>query len=265
MKIEAEQLSYSIGNKKILENISIHLEKKELVMLLGANGAGKTTLIRLLCGFIRPDRGKICYNEEELFQIPVKERAKLVSYMPQRHSFENGETVFEFILTGMTPYLSLFKVPGRKEKKAVEEVLESFGISVLSNRLLSALSGGERQLVYFARARVQRSAWMLLDEPLASLDYEKQHSFMEKLKDCHKESQQGLLMSVHDPDFALRYADRVILLGQGRIQAVIAKEAPGFEQTFTIELNRMYHNHLELIEHNKEYFFIWKEKADADD
>lgn len=259
LKIRLEDISVTFGKKEILKEIHFELEKKELVMLLGLNGSGKTTLMRILLGFQRADRGKVWYNKKELSQISIKERSKLFSYIPQTPQHFVDYTVFEFVLLGITPYLVLFETPKKEEYKAVKRVLEEFHLTEKAEQRMDTLSGGERQLVYFARARIQNTPWMVLDEPMASLDYLRQHEFMERLKRYRESYQQGIIITVHDPTYALMYADRVIILHNHKIQSIISRTEENFSSQLTEQLNYIYKNHLALEKNHAREFYYWKE------
>lgn len=260
MNIQLEDISVSYGEQPILEKINLELSKKELVMLVGLNGSGKTTLMRILLGFQSPNYGKVWYNHICLEQISVKERGKMISYVPQHLQVELHYTVQQFLLLGITPYLNLFQMPHKKYILYMDQILEEFQLAHLKNQLVSSLSGGERQLLYFARAKVQNTHWMVLDEPLASLDYLRQHEFMEHLLQYKTQSEQGILLSVHDPNFALNYADQVVILHKHNIIAVLHRTDAGFEEQLTQGLNQVYKNHLQLIKKKSFYIYGWKEE-----
>lgn len=260
LSIRLENICVSFHSNEILHKIHFRLEEKQLVMLLGLNGSGKTTLLRVLLGFHKPNKGKVWYNDTCLEQLSVKERGKLVSYVPQFPQADVPYLVKEFLLLGITPYLGLFQTPKQKHRELVEQTLEKFHLSHLAEHSVSSLSGGERQLVYFARANIQNTSWMILDEPLASLDYLKQHEFMERLITYQKENMQGILLSVHDPNYALAYADTVLVLHHHQIIDVIHRSEKDFELHLTKQLNKIYRNHLHLVKQEWNHFYCWKEE-----
>ena len=183
------------------------------------------------------------------------ENRKQKAYLHQNHSRTEADAVFDYVLLGVTPYRNYFSLPGKEEKALAELVLAELGLGGFKNRRMGTLSGGEQQMVDFARARMQHTPWLILDEPMASLDYNRQHEFMHRLVEYEKRYGQGILMSVHDPNFALRYADRVIVMGQGMIQGIVSRMEDGFENKLTGLLNRSYEGHLQLIEKDDNYFY----------
>lgn len=257
MRLKLSEVGYSPQNKHILESISFTLPKKELVMLVGPNGSGKTTLMRIMTGLLKSTSGEIWYGQDRLAELSTRRRAQRVSYMPQIYRADVSITVSEFILLGAAPYLSLFQIPGEKERDRAAQILKEFQIWELRNTPLERLSGGERQYVYFARVRMQQTEWMILDEPMAALDYGKQQLFIEQLKRYKRQYQQGILLSVHDPNYALESADRVILLDRGGLVDICGREQEHFEETLTEKLKRIYGQGLTLGKINTNYFYFW--------
>ena len=261
MKIRVENASVSFGKKEILQGISISLPEKELVMVIGPNGCGKTTFLRLLMGFQKPQSGMVFYNDISLQDHTVLEKSRKMAYMPQNPRRQEDDEVFDYVLLGVTPYLNYFSLPGKEEKEQAEQVLAELGLSEFKNRRMGTLSGGEQQMVNFARARMQNTPWLILDEPMASLDYSRQLEFMHRLVEYEKRYGQGILMSVHDPNFALRYADRVIVMGYGKIEGIVSRRENEFENKLTGILNKSYDGHLQLIEKEDYHFYYWKEET----
>lgn len=261
MKIRVDHASVSIGKNMILREIHFTLSEKELVMVIGPNGCGKTTLLRLLMGFQKPESGGVFYDDKALGDHTVLEKSRKMAYMPQNPRRQEEDEVFDYVLLGVTPYLKYFSLPGKEEKERVNHVMDELGLSPFKNRRMGTLSGGEQQMVDFARARMQHTPWLILDEPMASLDYNRQHEFMHRLVEYERRYGQGILMSVHDPNFALRYADRVIVMGQGEIQGIVSRREDEFENKLTGILNKSYEGHLQLIEKEDYHFYYWKEET----
>lgn len=260
MRIKAEKITFSYGKKKVLDDISFLLPEEELVMLVGANGSGKTTLMRILMGFQKSETGMVWYGKEEIQKLSIKERAKKIAYMPQTYKIDIDYTAQEFILLGFTPHLSLFQKPMKKEKDMVQQILQELNLFHLRDLKMSELSGGERQSVYFARARLQKTDWMMLDEPMAALDYGKQHIFIKQLVSYKETYQQGILLSVHDPNYALLSADRVILLKDSTVFGNLSRKETDFQEKLTEKLKQIYGENLTLGRDGNSYFYYWKEQ-----
>lgn len=255
MKIQLDNVSVSLGHRKVLNNIGISLDHQELVMAIGLNGTGKTTLIKTMLGFIPPEKGTVLYDGRDRRDIPLRESARMVAYLPQQQDHGLQYSVSSFVLMGVNPYLRPLEQPGKKEREKVAGILEEFNMSHLKDRRMDRISGGERQLAYLARARMQGARWLLLDEPTAGLDYLKQHWLMKWLRLLADDRKQGILLSVHNPELVLKYAQRVLILnGQGSLIS-ISRTEEGFGRRLTKELNEIYEDTLELVEDGSELYY----------
>lgn len=259
MEIRVEHVGVAFDNREILRDVSLTLLEEKLVMLIGPNGCGKTTLMRILMGFQKPDTGEVYYDNISAKRLSVIEKSRKIAYMAQHQNVSYEDTVFDYVMLGVTPYLKYFQLPKKEHKMQVEKVLEELGLADRKMQSLGTLSGGERQMASFARARVQNTSWVLLDEPMASLDFNKQHEFMHRLESYRQQYHQGILMSVHDPNFALRYAQKVIVMGNHGIQGVIEREEKEFRYKLTEVLNKTYGGHLQLVKDEICDFYHWKE------
>lgn len=201
-----------------LKGISFELEPGELCCLLGPNGAGKTTLLRCLLGFTEPKQGNLKLSGEPITELSARQRARLVAYVPQNTSSAFPFTALDIAVMGRTPHISLISTPSEKDREMTMGVLEELGIAHLADRSFSQLSGGERQLTLIARALVQESPTLVLDEPTAALDY---GNAMRILRTARELASQGraVLMTTHEPDHVLAGADRALLLDEGRLIA----------------------------------------------
>ncbi|WP_411678532.1 ABC transporter ATP-binding protein [Caproicibacter sp.] len=217
MSLCVERLEFSYRNKKILEDVSFRAENGNLLCLLGCNGAGKSTLFRCILGLLPFDAGSVRLDGEDVLSLSYRERAKKIAYIPQSQPSVFNYSVMDLVLMGTTPQLGGFSCPGQMQTKRAEEALGLLGIEELAGRSYARLSGGERQLVLIARAVAQRAKMLLMDEPCSGLDYGNQVRVMERIKEL---SGQGylILMSTHSPGQVYLYADRVLVLMNGKIR-----------------------------------------------
>lgn len=259
MNIRCEQLGICLSKKRIINQVSLSVENERITMILGENGAGKTTLMKTLMGFYPQYEGKIYYDDMELQTIPIKKRARLVSYIPQSTTGLNRFRVLEFVLMGATPYMNTMKKPTKSMKEAAESALKEFGILHLKDCFMPVLSGGERQLVYLARTVLQNTPMMILDEPMAALDYKRQHEFMKQLKQYVRNKKTGVLLSVHDPNLALQYADTIVIFHNRTIAKIIVRENDQFEQMVVNALRLIYGTKVELLKQGQDALIHWKE------
>ena len=186
----------------------------EVLALLGPNGGGKTTLLKTLLGLLAPKAGEVRLGDRPLASYGSRERARLIAYVPQSHAATFAFTVETVVLMGRTAHGNLFSRPTAADRAVAARVLERFGIAHLAERPYTMISGGERQLALLARALAQEPQFIVLDEPTASLDFGNQGKVMREIR-ALAASGHGVLFTTHDPNHAMRAADRAFLLRQG--------------------------------------------------
>lgn len=218
IRLEGRDLHFSYRGRAILEGASLAASGGELVALLGPNGAGKSTLLRLLLGLLCPSRGDVLIGGAPAAHLSGREIARRIAYVPQIHVTPFPYTVREVVLLGRLPSSGLFRSPSQHDAAVVAEVLQRLSISHLAERIYTEISGGERQLTLIARALAQGARVLVMDEPMASLDFGYQMRLAEHLR-ALTEAGYAVLMSTHDPRFALMSASRVALLSGGTIIA----------------------------------------------
>lgn len=217
--LEVEGLSFRHKGEshEILKDVSFQVRKGEITMLLGPNGSGKSTLFRCLTGVWQPHKGTIRVDGESVNCMPYKERAKKISYVPQDHEPSFPYRVIDVVLMGRISHLGIFSTPSTRDLSIAITALEMLGILHLMRKPYTKVSGGERQLVFLARAIAQGASYVLLDEPTSHLDFKNQWMVLTKIRElCHKEGK-GVLISLHDPNLALFFGDWVLVLNQGQI------------------------------------------------
>lgn len=245
--LEIKNLSVNYLDKTILNNINLVLKEGEVTILLGLNGAGKTTLLKSMVGLVKTISGQVFYDNKDILKISNKERGKLISYISQNLHTSQNYSVEDIILMGITPYLGLFDMPSEKHYQMVNEALEKLNIYHLKNKRIGELSGGERRLVYLARIFIQNSNIILLDEPNTFLDYVKQHDFFKLVTKIIKENNLINLITVHDINLALRYADKIIILNENKIVDTIHCGIEEYEKKFVGIMEKIYDRKLEIV------------------
>ena len=219
MSLVIENLSFRYGGREVLHEISFAAEVGELLAILGPNGVGKTTLFKCVMGLERPCAGRILADGTDLSALSPRARAHRVALIPQVHPLSFRYSVFDMVLMGTSHQLSSFAVPGERERAAARAALERVNVAHLSERPFDRLSGGEQQLVFVARALAQQARILLMDEPTASLDYGNRLRVLGAARDLARDGY-TVLLSTHDPQHALWYADRAMALQDGRILAL---------------------------------------------
>jgi iron complex transport system ATP-binding protein len=195
-------------------HLDVALLTGEVLALLGPNGGGKTTLLKTLLGLLAPQSGEIRLGDRPLAGYSSRERARLLAYVPQSHVVTFAFTVETVVLMGRTAHGNLFSRPTAADHAIAARMLERFGIAHLRERPYTMISGGERQLVLLARALAQEPQFIVLDEPTASLDFGNQGKVMREIRTLAA-SGHGVLFTTHDPNHAMRAADRAYLLREG--------------------------------------------------
>jgi iron complex transport system ATP-binding protein len=229
MILEGRDLTIGYGDRVVGRGLNLALATGEVLALLGPNGGGKTTLLRTLLGLIAPHAGEVRIGGRSLAARSARERAQLIAYVPKTHVATFAFTVESIVLMGRTAHGNLFSRPSANDRAVVDRVLARFAIAHLAERPYTMISGGERQLALLARALAQEPRFVFLDEPTASLDFGNQGKVMREIRTLAA-SGHGVLFTTHDPNQALRAADRAVLLrdgqaiAEGPVGAVLKKE-----------------------------------------
>ena len=217
-RLEIQNLSVSVGGRRVLKDVSFSADRGELICVLGPNGAGKSTLFKSILGLLPTDSGKIMLDGAEAGELKRRELAAKIAYIPQSHSLSFGYSVLDTVLMGAAHMLSPLQHPEQQHRELAMEALRSMGIGGLAQRDFTRLSGGEQQLVLIARALSQQAPILLMDEPASALDYGHQLMLMETTRELTDRGY-TVLLSTHDPQQALLYADRVLALREGSVDA----------------------------------------------
>lgn len=201
----------------MIEALDIDLEAGFFYAILGPNGCGKTTLIDLLAGHLSPDSGSVSLQGRELSRFSRRELARKIALVPQFYNINFPYTAAEIVMMGRYPHLSRFAAIDAGEKERVKAVMQATDIVSLGPRPVTELSGGERQRVVFARALVQDTPILFLDEATANLDINHTLKLLGLVKRNVKEKKQTVVAVFQDLNLAAACCDRFILLHQGRV------------------------------------------------
>ena len=216
--IELRGVTVHLGGRPVVDRVDAVVEGGEWVALIGPNGAGKTTLLRSIARLV-PFMGEIALDGRPVAELTRSELARLVAVVPQEPSTPPWMTVAEYVLLGRTPYLGPLAKEGARDREAAGRALARLDLLAYHDRRLGTLSGGEKQRVVVARALAQEAPIVLLDEPTAALDIGHQQQALELLDSLRAESGLTLVAAMHDLTLAAQYADRMLLLDQGRVVA----------------------------------------------
>lgn len=223
------RFGYGEGRPAVLDGASLEVAAGQCVCLMGRNGCGKSTLLDCVLGSLRPAAGAVEVLGEPAARLRPAELARRVAYVPQVHERGFPYPVEHVVLMGRTAHMGALGAPGADDRAAVERALEDCGIAHLAKRPYTGLSGGEMQMVMLARALVQQTPLVLMDEPTAHLDFRNELVFLERVEELVRDRGVAVLMATHAPNqaFHLERAGvdvRVALMAGGR---VVRQGAPG--------------------------------------
>ncbi|NKX73633.1 ATP-binding cassette domain-containing protein [Rhodobacteraceae bacterium R_SAG3] len=215
--IEVQNLSHDIHGAPILRDISVTVPKGGVVALVGPNGAGKSTLLSLMARLIPRQQGRITVDELVVGESDDKDLARRLAILPQTVHAASRLTVRDLVGFGRYPYHR--GRPTSDDRAMVEDGMRLFDLLPLAERSLDTLSGGQRQRAFVAMTYVQDTDYLLLDEPLNNLDLAASRALMARLRDLADNKDRTVIIVLHDINFATAYADRVLVMKEGRLCA----------------------------------------------
>lgn len=213
MTLEARQVSYSIQDQRILQEVSMQIREKQFVGLIGPNGSGKSTLLKNMYRLLKPENGTVLLNEQDIFKQSSKNIAKNLAVVSQETPVLFDFTVHDLVSMGRTPHKKLLELDQERDFQIVKDALNQTGITHLEKRSFSSLSGGEKKRVMVARALAQQAQILILDEPTNHLDIQHQLQLMDLIQTLHL----TVVAALHDLNIAAMYCDQIYVLQQGQI------------------------------------------------
>jgi iron complex transport system ATP-binding protein len=215
--LTVENVDFSYRNRKTLKNVSFSVKRGEICGLLGPNGSGKTTLLKCINRILSHQNGSIRIQGRDVAKLSREEIARLIAVVPQELNIVFPFTVAEIVLMAGNVRFGISGMAKKSDYSAVLGTLEELRIEHLAERRYNELSGGEKQMVLIARALFQKAGILLLDEPTSHLDFKRQYIIMELIKKITREKDLTTIMTLHDPNAAGRYCDRLVMLTGGCI------------------------------------------------
>jgi iron complex transport system ATP-binding protein len=241
--IEINKLCCAYDKEPVLRDLDLSLPASGFTVLVGPNGAGKSTLIYALLGFLKPLSGSISLFGRPLSSYRRQEMARLIAYVPQDSVFQFDYSVRDIILMGRYPYLGLMQSWLPEDYEAVDRVIEQLDLQDFTQRFYSQLSGGEKQRVLIARALVQQTPYIFLDETLSQLDINHQVEIMSLLRGILDDDHKSILLISHNLNLGANFADTMVFLAKGRVLGSGSPDRmmqPGpLRQLFGLELQTM--------------------------
>ena len=225
MIISLSQLSvgYTLSHP-VISDINLELRSGQLACLIGENGIGKSTLLKTLTGFLPKLKGSLLLGNRDIESFSQRELARQVSIVLTQKPDVQNLTIEEIIGLGRSPYTGFFGRLRAEDRKVVDDAIATMGIEKLRGRMIQTLSDGERQKVMIAKALAQETPIILLDEPTAFLDFPSKAETFQSLQRMAHERDKLILLSTHDLELAVRFADSLLEVKNGTLQAVSASE-----------------------------------------
>ena len=250
--LQANKLAVSIAGKPVVHGLDLALQPGDCLAILGRNGAGKTTLLHTLAGLRAPDAGELRLNDAGYAEQGARSAAQARGLLLQHQGDAFPATVLETVLVGRHPHLSRFAWEGEGDSRIAREALSAVGLSELAQREVHTLSGGERQRVALATLLAQQPKLYLLDEPLAHLDLNHQLAMLDLFAHLAQDQEVGVAMVLHDPNLALRFCNRALLLhGDGTHDL-----GESDEQLDADRLTKLYGHPLRMLQDGARRWFI---------
>lgn len=247
MSIVIEELHFSYGDRKILEDIHLDLDDRCMVSILGPNGVGKTTLLKCVCRMHEPECGNVRINNKNVFDFRPRELSKLVSYVPQR-SRPSNMTVFDAVMIGRKPHID-WSI-SEYDIDVVWKILNLLKMEHLSLKYLDNISGGELQKIQIARAIAQNTDIMILDEPTNNLDISNQQEILHLIGQLVEKRGMCAVMTMHDINLALAYSDKYVFVKEGRVigyggDEIVTEEI--IRETYNVNTNILEHEGRKIV------------------
>jgi len=217
MNITVENLNVSYSDIEVLKDINFHINTGEIVTIIGPNGSGKSTLIKAVSRCLKPSKGNVFLDKNNIKQIDTKEIAKKLAVLPQVKNVSSDISVEELVSYGRYPHLNFGKRLSKEDNEIVTWAIEKTGLENMRKRLVCTLSGGERQRAWIAMSLAQKPQVLILDEPTTYLDISYQLEILELVKELNNTLGITVVMVLHDLNQASRYSDKIMVINKGKL------------------------------------------------
>lgn len=241
LRLYSENLVAGYDEKVIVNDVSLEIPKGKISVIIGSNGSGKSTMLKTFSRLLKPKHGQVALEDVNILEWNTKKLARKLGLLPQSPVVPEGIRVTELVSRGRFPYRKFMQNMTSDDFRAVQEAMDTMGVSHLGDHSVDELSGGQRQRVWIALALAQETDILLLDEPITYLDIAYQVEILDLLTDLNQKKGTTICMVLHDINLSIRYADYIFAMKNGRLieqgepQKVVTpsllKEVFGIEST----------------------------------
>lgn len=217
--IQVDSISFKYDKKQIFDNVTFSVSSNDILIIMGLNGSGKTTLINCIMGFLKPNTGSVLLNGNNIESLNNKERARIVSYVPQDIGNNCSLSVLEYLSLGRIAYKKIYETAEESDYELVIRYAQKMNIENLLSKRMNEISGGERQLAAITKALIQETPAIIFDEPMSALDYKNQILYLKTIDELRKEGK-TVLLSSHNPNHALALNANVAIIHNNTLEAL---------------------------------------------
>ena len=215
MELQIKNLKFAYNDKEILKNINLRFNTGYFYSVIGPNGSGKSTLLKNIAKIVSPEENSIMIDNKDITKMNKKELSKIISVIPQEINIDYDFTVYDIVLMGRNPYKNFFQDFNTNDREIAQKYMKETNTWELRDKLITELSGGEKQRVIAARALTQEADIILLDEPTSHLDLQYQIEFLKIFRNLKKDK--IIIAVLHDLNLSSLFSDQIILINSGKI------------------------------------------------
>ena len=215
MELQIKNLKFAYNDKEILKNINLRFNTGYFYSVIGPNGSGKSTLLKNIAKIVSPEENSIMIDNKDITKMNKKELSKIISVIPQEINIDYDFTVYDIVLMGRNPYKNFFQDFNTNDREIAQKYMKETNTWELRDKLITELSGGEKQRVIAARALAQEADIILLDEPTSHLDLQYQIEFLKIFRNLKKDK--IIIAVLHDLNLSSLFSDQIILINSGKI------------------------------------------------
>lgn len=221
MKVKVDGVTYHIKEKAIINDISLTIQRGEIIGVIGPNGSGKSTFLKTVYRVLKPCSGMVTLDETNIYRMSSKQLSQKMAVVSQETNMLFDFSVMEMVMMGRSPHKKLLETYTHEDQQIVMEALEQVGMEDYADRSFLTLSGGEKQRVMIARTLAQKAEILILDEPTNHLDIHHQLQILDVVKGLNL----TVMTALHDLNLASSYCDRILVLNSGSTVAFGTPEA----------------------------------------